>query len=171
MQDRNGRCFHEPIYDQQAEIHICPPADFCGFGLEHAVPIHPNFEPCPLNENDVRWWNDHSSSHLPVIEYTDVDHCGLMCLKTFIEPRRSSWTWSLTNVKTILLKTRKPFSCHSISDGTVPIHGVNVCGRLRCFRPSIELKEKNMSEMFQFLNLALHFLASLTHFKWQNFNM
>ena len=35
---------------------------------------------------------------------------------------------------------------------------------------SIELKEKNMSEMFQFLHLALHFLASmapLTVFKWK----
>ena len=35
-------------------------------------------------------------------------------------------------------------------------------------------QEKNMSEMFQFLNLALHFLAStapLIIFKWQNFNM
>ena len=46
--------------------------------------------------------------------------------------------------------------------------------RPRWFRPSIELKEKNMSEMFQFLHLALHFLASmppLTMFKWQNVNM
>ena len=35
-------------------------------------------------------------------------------------------------------------------------------------------QEKNMSEMFQFLHLALHFLAStapLTISKWQNFNM
>ena len=35
-------------------------------------------------------------------------------------------------------------------------------------------QEKNMSEMFQFLHLVLHFLtstASLTIFKWQNFNM
>ena len=47
-------------------------------------------------------------------------------------------------------------------------------GRPRCFRPSIELKEKNMFEMFQFLHLALYFLAStapLTIFKWQKFNM
>ena len=37
-----------------------------------------------------------------------------------------------------------------------------------------ELAEKNISEMFQFLHLALQFLAStapLTTFKWQNFNM
>ena len=35
-------------------------------------------------------------------------------------------------------------------------------------------QEKNVSEMFQFLHLALHFLAStapLTILKWQNFNM
>ena len=25
---------HEPVDDEQAEMHIWPPADFCGFGLE-----------------------------------------------------------------------------------------------------------------------------------------
>ena len=40
---------HEPIDDEAAEMHIWLPADFCGFGLEHAVPIHPIFEPYPLN--------------------------------------------------------------------------------------------------------------------------
>ena len=47
-------------------------------------------------------------------------------------------------------------------------------GRLRSFRPSIELKEKNISEIFQFLHLSLNFLAStapLTVSKWQNFNV
>ena len=56
----------------------------------------------------------------------------------------------------------------------VTIHGTNVSGRLRYFRLSTELKAKNMSEMVQFLHLALHFLAPtapLTIFKWQNFNM
>ena len=42
---------HKPIDDEQAEMHVWPPADFCGFGLEHAVPIYPIFEPCPLNAN------------------------------------------------------------------------------------------------------------------------
>ena len=28
---------HELIDDEQAEMRIWPPADFCGFGLEHAV--------------------------------------------------------------------------------------------------------------------------------------
>ena len=42
---------HEPIDDEQVEMHIWPPTDFCGFGFEHAVPIHPIFEPCPLNAN------------------------------------------------------------------------------------------------------------------------
>ena len=74
---------HEPIDDEQAEVRLWPPTDFCGFGLEHAVPIHPIFEPCPLNANVARWWNVHSSSHLSVLEYTDVDHCGLMCLNDF----------------------------------------------------------------------------------------
>ena len=106
-------------------------------------------------------------SHLPVLEYTDVDHCGLMSLNDLYQT-----PWSVTNVKTILLKTRKSFSCRALSAGIVPIHGANFSGCLRC--PSVKLKEKNMSEMFQFLHLALHFLAStapLTIFKWQNFNM
>ena len=62
---------NEPIDDEQAEMHIWPPADFCGFGLEHAVPIglHPIFEPCPLNANVARRWNDYSLTHLPVLEY------------------------------------------------------------------------------------------------------
>ena len=29
---------HEPIDDEQTEMHIWPPADFCNFSLEHAVP-------------------------------------------------------------------------------------------------------------------------------------
>ena len=48
---------HEPIDDEQAEMHIGPPADLCGFGLRHAVPIHPIFEPWPLNANVARWWS------------------------------------------------------------------------------------------------------------------
>ena len=71
---------HEPIHEEQAEINVWSPADFCGFGLEHAVFIHPIFEACSLNANVERWWNGHSSSHLPVLEYNDVDHCGLLCL-------------------------------------------------------------------------------------------
>ena len=66
---------HESFDDEQAEKHIWPPADFCGFGLEHAVPIHPIFETCPLNANVARWWNGHSSSPLPVLGYTGVGHC------------------------------------------------------------------------------------------------
>ena len=79
---------HEPIDGEQAEMHVWPPSDFCGCGLEHAVPIHPIFEPCPFNENVARWRNGHSSSHLSVFEYTDVNHCGLMSI--FIKPRGSS---------------------------------------------------------------------------------
>ena len=74
---------HEPIDDEQAVMHIWQPADFCGFSLEHAVSIHPVFEPCPLNANVARCWNGHSSSHLPVFEYTEVDHWGLICLNYF----------------------------------------------------------------------------------------
>ena len=70
---------YETIDGERAEMHIWPPADFRGFGLEHALPIHTIFEICPLNANVARWWKGHSS-HLPVLKYTDVDHCGLMFL-------------------------------------------------------------------------------------------
>ena len=53
---------HEPVDDEQAEMHICPPDDFCGFGLEHGVSIHPIFKPCTLNANIARLWNGSSSS-------------------------------------------------------------------------------------------------------------
>ena len=71
---------HVPIDDEHADMNKGPPADFCGFGLEHAVPIHPIFELCHLNAKVARWWNGHSSSNLPALEYTDVAHCGLRCL-------------------------------------------------------------------------------------------
>ena len=34
---------YEPSDDEKAEMHIWPPADFCGFGLDHAVHIQPIF--------------------------------------------------------------------------------------------------------------------------------
>ena len=71
---------HKPIDDEQAKMHIWPPADFCGFGLEYAVLIRPIFELCALNASATRWWNGHSSSHFPILEYTDMGHCRLICL-------------------------------------------------------------------------------------------
>ena len=41
------------------------------------------------------------------------------------------------------MQTRKQFSRCALSDGIIPMQGANVSGRVRCFRPSIELKEKN----------------------------
>ena len=40
--DRRGMIdfVHDPIDDEQAEMHLWPPAEFFGFGLEHAVHIH-----------------------------------------------------------------------------------------------------------------------------------
>ena len=35
---------HKPIDDKQAEMHIWPPADFCGFGLEYT----PDFLTLPI---------------------------------------------------------------------------------------------------------------------------
>ena len=63
---------HKPIDDEQAEMYIWPPAEFCGFDLEHAVSIHLIFNLRPLNANVALWWNGHSSSHLPVLEYTEA---------------------------------------------------------------------------------------------------
>ena len=94
---------HEPIGDEQADMYIWPPVDFYGIGLQHAVPIHPIFEPCPLNENITRWWYGHSWSHLSVLEYNDVDHCGLMCLNDLLQ------TPKIFLNKTILHKTKKTF--------------------------------------------------------------
>ena len=45
---------HESIDGEQAETRIWPSADFCDFDLKHTVPIHPIFEPCPMNTNNTR---------------------------------------------------------------------------------------------------------------------
>ena len=39
---------HEPIYDEQSEMHIWPPAYFCGFGFEHAGTHTPDFLTLPI---------------------------------------------------------------------------------------------------------------------------
>ena len=129
-------------------------------GLEHAVHIHQIFEPCPLNANVARWWNGHSTSHLPVLEHWRGSLWIYVIERSLTYPKGLSERGVSLIKKTILLKTRKPFSCRALSDDIVPIHGANVSGRLRFFRPSIEIKEKNMTEVFQLLHLSLHFLAS-----------
>ena len=121
-------------------MHIWPSDNFCGFGLEHAVPIHPIFEPCPLNANVARWWNGHSSSHLPIIEYTDVDHCVLVCLNDLHQAPKVLLNVKCHYVKTIFLKTRKPLSCRAFSDGIVRIQGASVSGRLDTFAPILNSK-------------------------------
>ena len=45
---------HEPIDDEQAEIHVWPPAEFCGFGLqgECTVTESPNiFKLCEIKDS------------------------------------------------------------------------------------------------------------------------
>ena len=37
--------------------------------------------PGPLHDRHVCYHLGHSGGHLSVLEYTDLDHCGLMCLK------------------------------------------------------------------------------------------
>ena len=100
----------------------------------------------------------------PSLSSSIIIHYGCQWPEMLTRPK-------VSNIR--ILKMRKPFSCCALSTGVVPILGANVSGHLHCFCPCVELKEKNMSEMFQFLNLALHFLAStapLTILKWQNFN-
>ena len=122
----------------------------------------------------MRWWNGHSSSHLPVLEYTDVDHCWLICLNycTFIKPRGSSWMWSITNIKTILLKMGKPFSCRLLFDGIVPIHGANVSGRLPLLSPLYWTQRKSyvgnvpispLGAPFSSIHSSTHYLQMTKH--------
>ena len=142
---------------------------FLSFGIERAVPIHPIFLPFPLNANVAWWWNGHSSSNLPVLEYMDVGHCGLMWLNIFIKPWRSFWTWIVTNVKTILLKK----ILFALSPMALSSTAQMFLAAFPAFAPLLN-SEKSLSEMFQFHHMALHFLASaalLIIFKWQNFNM
>ena len=68
-------------------------------------------EPCPLNANVARWWNGHSSSHLPFLEYIDMDHCGLMCLNNLHQTLKV-----FLNVECLLLSLL-PYSV-----GTASIH-------------------------------------------------
>ena len=123
-------------------MHIWPPTDFCGFGLEHAVPIHPIFEPCPLNGNVARWCNGQFITFVS----SRVHWSGSLSIYVF--KRSSSNSDGSPECGVSLMskrsssKTRKPYSCHALSNGIVFIHGENVSGRLHCFHPSIELKEK-----------------------------
>ena len=96
IHDRNGRCWiHEPINDEQAEMNIWPPADLCGFGLEHTVPDFWTLLIECKCRTMVEW------SQFVTFSSSRAHWRGSLW--------RSSWTWSVTNVKTILLKTRKPF--------------------------------------------------------------
>ena len=61
---------HEPTDDEQAKMHIWPPADFCDIGSEYAVPIHPIFEPCLLNANAAR---HHICQFLSTLTWIIVD--------------------------------------------------------------------------------------------------
>ena len=77
----------------------------------------------------------------------------------------SSLTW-INVFKQSSSKSWKTIFLPCSLQGIVPIHSANVSVYRLWFRPSIELKEKNMLEMFQFLHLALHFLASMAPLSW-----
>ena len=97
----------------------------------------------------VHW---HGSLWFNVFKQSSSSSEGLPERGVSLMPKRSS------------LKRENHFFFLALSDGIVPIQGANVSSRLRYFRPSIELKEKIISEMFQFLHLTLHFLASTAPF-------
>ena len=78
------------------------------------------------------------------VAYIGVDHCGLMCSNDLHQTPKVFLNLSVTNVKIMLLITRKPFSCRSLSDGE------NVSGPLRCFCPSIVLKRRICRECSNF---------------------
>ena len=144
-------------------MHIWPPADYCGFGLEHAVPIHPIFEPCLLNANVARWWNGHSSSRLPVLEYTDTNHCGLKCLNDLQNPEGLPER-GVTNVKTILLKTRKPFSCRALSPMALsPYTAKMFLAASAASAPLLNSKRRLCQKCSNFSTCHSHFLASTAH--------
>jgi hypothetical protein len=55
-----------------------------------------------------------------------------------------------------VLEVRKPFLGCSFGNGVFSVDGTNVSGDLYIFGASIELVEKEVTEMFIFLNLTLH---------------
>ena len=164
-----------PIDDDQAEKHFWPSADFCGLDLQHGYPY---------------------SRFLNLVHWMQTSHCGewsqFITFASFrVQWRESFWIYvfkrsssnpeslpergvSLMSERYSLKRENHFISVFSPITLSVFVHGANVSGGLRCFRPSIELKDKNMLEVFQLLHLALHFQAStapLTNFKWQNLNM
>ena len=128
-------------------MHIWPPAEFCGFGLECTVPIHPIFVHCPLIANVARRWNDHCSIIVASsrVGYTDVDHCGLMCLNDLHQspeglPERGVSLMS----KRSSLKRENHFLSMLAPMAFPPYTAQMFLTAFRCFCPSIELKEKNI---------------------------
>ena len=159
---------HEPIYDEQEELHI-----WLWFWLRACGTHSPDF-----------WTLLIECKCRTMVEWSQF----ITFASSRVHWRGSLWinvlTWSSSNPEGLpehgvsLMSKRSSLKRENyflaLSDGIVPIHGAILSGCLHCFLPSIELKEKNMLEMFQFLHLALHFLASmapLTIFKWQNINM
>ena len=89
-------------------------------------------------------------------------------------PQRSSWTWSVTNVKMILLKTRKSFSCRALSGWHCPYT------RRKCFWPPPMLsplywtqREKYVGDILIYpLGTPFPSIHGSTHYlEMTNFNM
>ena len=167
MHDMNGHCC--------SRVNRWRITDFCGFGLEHVVYPYSSFF------NFDHWMQiSHDNVMITVhhiFQFSNTLTWIIMSIYVFKRPSNHEALpergESLMS-KRSSLKREHHFLAVLSPIKLSPIHGASVSGYLHCFCPSIEFKEKNMSEMFQFLHLSIHYLASttpLTIFKWQNFNM
>ena len=146
---------HEPIDDDQAEMHIWSPADllwFCIRACDFFLTFSVKFK-CPTTVDGPR---------------SRVLWRGSLF---FIKSRRSSWTWSVTKVKTILIKTIfLPCSLRWYCPHT----------QRKSIRPPPLLSSLYGTQREEYVGnvpispLSTPFLAStapLTIFNWQNFNV
>ena len=165
---------HEPIDDEQAEMHMWPPADSCGFGLEYAVPIHPIFWTLPIEckcHTLVEW------SEFITFANSRVHWRGWLWIKEFKQSSSSTEGLPERGVSLLskgsFLKWENYFLAVLAPMALSPYAAQMFPAASAAFAPLLNSK-RNMSDMFQFHYLALHFLGStapLSILKWQNFNM
>ena len=156
---------HETIDDEQAEMHIWPPADFCGFDLEHAVPIE-----CKCRTM-VEW-----SQFIKFFSFRVHWHGSLwinVFKRSFSNPEGLPERGVSLMSKLSSLKRENHFIVMLSPMALSPYIVQMFLAASTAFAP-LSNSNRRCEEIFQFLHLALLFLASaapLTIFKWQNFNM
>ena len=155
---------YEPIDDEQAETHT---RRFLWFWLRDAVPIHPIFEPRPLNANVARWWNGHSSR---------VHWRGSLWINMF--KRSSSNPEGLAERGVSLLSKRSFLKRENhflvmVSPMALSPYTAQMFVVIAAFAPLLNSKRR-ICWKCSFSPLGTPFSSvhgSLTTFKWQNFNM